>query len=222
MNLATLAFAGVITGAGALTTVPAQAGTVSYTANFGPALTDFTTDALTVAGFDTSLGTLVSVSLTLAGSVNVGLSITNHAASSATFTVSAGTVLSLINGVSTINGLAVHSDAIQQFSLAPEQSVSIGPLVQDMTATVSGSPLSAFTNGPVAFRATTLSEYRIDGDGNNLDAAINSTAAGSLTVAYTYRETVAASQPASVPEPASLALIGAGLTALGMFRRSKA
>lgn len=199
----------------------AHAAVVSKTVTFGPSLTDFTNSTLTVAPFDTTLGTLSAVNLTLGATANVSGTVTNTSALARSFTVSTNTVVTLSSMSGTnIDGLTVLLNATQAFTnLTPNTTANYGPFMPSKTTTVAGTPLSAFTAGRITLVASTNSSFAVDGAGGNSRTTLSSTASGVLTVAYTYTAFGSGSQPASVPEPASMALLGAGLLAAGVIRK---
>ena len=198
----------------------AHAAVVSKTVTFGPSLTDFTTSTLTVAPFDTTLGTL-SAEEFVDATANVSGTVTNTSALARSFNVSTNTVVTLSSMSGTnIDGLTVSLNATQAFTnLTPNTTANYGPFMPSKTTTVAGTPLSAFTAGPITLVASTNSSFAVDGAGGNSRTTLSSTASGVLTVAYTYTAFGSGSQPASVPEPASMVLLGAGLLAAGVIRK---
>lgn len=84
---------------------------------FGPSLTDLTNTTLTVAPFNTTLGQLTSIGLTLAASSNVTGTVTNTAAQANTFRISANTDVKLTSAPGTgIAGLTVSLGFAQDFT----------------------------------------------------------------------------------------------------------
>ena len=199
----------------------AQAAVQQQTVSFGPALTDFTTATLTVTPFDTSLGQLTSVSLGLSANSNVSGSVTNTGAQTNTFRISTSTAITLTSVTATgISGLTVSLGAVQDLvGLAPGATRLYEPAMMTGSKTGVGTPLSAFTAGPISFVASTSSLFVITGAGGNSRDTLATTAGGALVVTYTYDEFRGGEQPASIPEPASLAMLGAGLLCVGALRR---
>ena len=199
----------------------AHAAVLSQTVTFGPALTDFTTATLTVAPFDTTLGTLSAVNLSFGASANVSGTVTNTSALARSFSESTNTVVALNSMSGTnIGGLTLTLSTTQAFiNLASNATALYGPFTPSGSTQVAGTPLSAFTAGPITLTASTLSSFVINGAGGNSVTTLVSTASGALKVDYTYNAFNSGSQPASVPEPASMALLGAGLLAAGVMRK---
>lgn len=82
--------------------------------------------------------------------------------------------------------------------------------------------LAAFTGtGSFGLQLNTLSSQSTTGGGGNVAVNLNTYAGGAFGLVYDYTLTPVAS-PTTVPEPASMALLGAGLVSVGLLRRRKA
>lgn len=198
-----------------------QASAAAYSVNntFGPGKTDFTTTTLSLAAFDTTLGTLTSVLVALTATANVGGTVTNTSATAQNFKVTETTNVALSSGTASVNGVNVDLLSTQTYaSLAPGATANFGPFVPNASASNAGTPLSAFIGSPITFTASTLTGTTILGGGGNITNAIGTTASGTVTLTYTYTPTPAPT-PTTVPEPASMALLGMGLAGLGLIRR---
>ena len=174
--------------------------------------TDFTT-FVAASTFDSSLGTLASISISFTDSANMHGFVQNTSASAQKFTVTEDSKVSLSYGAST---LLTNDLTIQQSytNLGPTQSAQFAvsnPVGSAGPMTISSGPLfDAFLqpSSNVMLTFSTLTSTTVVGGGGNISTGIYSTAAATFTIDYLYTPF------ASVPEPSSLAMTLIGGMAL--------
>ena len=200
----------------------AQGATVSYTSSLDTTRTDIDT-SLSLTKFNTNLGTLQSVSITLSSTASTTITVTNSAASSSDGTVYTSVKFtlsdpSLFFGTSVkLTVLVPDSDGVS-YSLAPGGSV-VTPL-----QTASGSSsytfstaniLSEFSDavgGLISLGLNSVTKTTLTNTGGNTGATQITDANAVATVTYTYT-------PIAVPEPSALLMTFCGMGALTFIHR---
>ncbi len=211
----------------------AQADTVSF--NFAnPETPTEINQTGTLALFDSSLGTLNSVSISLDGSSTALIDLTNKISSTGPQRVRATSTVDLIFQ-SSITGLDAIlagilfpslTNATPSVTLNPGETASFGPLTASESYALTTADLAGITNsfaavGGGSFNISCISEsgFALTGGGGQIDSSQTTTAGCGAAIVYDYTPTPA--QPNPVPEPASMALIGLGALGLAAIRRRK-
>jgi hypothetical protein len=192
--------------------LPAQASTLGplpTTTPIAPTLTDWA-GTLEFPQFDPSLGTLISVELTISGAISTDITVANSATTGSDGTVKTECLFTVQDSGN--NLVAPQLDLLSpvfSYSLAPGGSISSGTLMKsgsDTQTYTSPVVLSEFTGlGSITLNASTFTQTLLANTGGNTAAGQVTTGSATGTVTYNFTP---------VPEPGSLAMLGGlGLTA---------
>jgi hypothetical protein len=196
----------------------ADAATITQTVTINPTITDWN-NSLMFQQFDSSLGTLQSVTIDLSAIYTTILTVTNNAASSSEGTATTQLQLTLTGG----NGVGLAIDQTFpspafSYSLAPGGSTTSGTFQTTATATgvySAAAILNDFTgSGSVTLPISTYTQAWLGNTGGVSSISQYTTAGLTGTATYTYAET-------NVPEPATLILMGVALLVIGLWRHMR-
>jgi hypothetical protein len=206
----------------------ASAATLSYSDSISLQSTNWGPLTLSLTQFDSSLGTLNSVTFTLSGNVEGSAGAESLDASPSTVTLDLGAAIE-----ADIAGLG--SSGVADITINPVNSQTIGLTAFDGTidfagtsgvdtGTVTGSDsnFATYASGLAPFIGGGTFDVDLSADGEfsgsgagNLVTRSNTSASASITVLYDYT-------PAVIPLPASALLLLGGLGGLAMVRRRSA
>lgn len=205
----------------------AQADVITQSDSYGYATTNWTHTLGTLNQFDSLLGTLNSITVTLYGAVNQTLSAENKGATADNLTPVAGGDIRFRQGGSTMlaqvlpttTGTAFAASAYDGVSdFGGTSGINFGTLSADGTTvvTLSGAALTAFigTGTLTGFDVRAAGNGRIDSDNGNLLSDIQTEAFAHIQLDYNYTRN-------AIPEPASMALVGLGMMGMMALRRRR-
>lgn len=211
--------------------VSAHAAVISFEAPLNLETTEIN-QSLSLNQFNSTLGTLDSISIELFGQAISTASITNNAAQSQLFgftstlnlLFSGGPLAELIQlplfATSTITG----ADPLGRIAIAAGATYALDPVdvSKSLMVGVTEANFGAFLgSGAITLNCESLVNNSNTGGGGNVSVTQATTAGCGAKVTYTYTESTPPTDPNPVPEPGSLALLGLGLMGLAGLRRKQ-
>lgn len=181
---------------------------------------------LEVPLFNSVVGALSGVAVTVVGIVHATGTATNNAASpeplsyskSSTITLSSTDLSQLVQSANAGGGLVVYSNIASFSSVMNGSTVNVGPLSGSTTKNFNyTSNLDQFERaggGSTGLSVATLTEDVLYTGGGNFSIDVTSDAEVNVRVTYTYTPV-----EQSAPEPASMFLLGTAVAGIGAFRR---
>lgn len=172
--------------------------------------------------FDTNLGTLNSVTLTLNGSMTTTLTALHTSSGPANGSITGSVDLLFSSNLGSLDlsavmlGLTATTGLIR--NLDPNTPLPVGPLTDTDTVvlTPTSSIFAVAGGGQFSISCESFSGIGASGFNGNAQATQSTTAGCGASIAYDYTPTTN-----KVPEPASMALVGLGMMGLAAIRRRK-
>ncbi len=214
MKLQKMVVIGAALSAGLVFVGMSNAGVVSQALDYGPGLSPVTnpfTQAMNFNQFQSSLGTLTSVTVQIGDTSSGSVQVTNNSTRSSDYSISLGEQLALKDPSSTILASFLDQSSPSSATIASGNSDTIN------TTATGSSPVDTLTSNLSQFIGSGQIGLLLSGSGVALvsgatpySASTNSTSDGVVTLDYNYSSASAAPLPGS----GALALIG-GVTLIG-------
>ena len=217
----------------AIGSTASQAATIMHMSSIPLSLTDFfNAEFDPIPQFDSPLGTLDSVDITLSASINsvmlldndaplavttTGITETNFFATILAADISLNVFLEAISELVTLEPDDSGNSDIPGDG-GPDETTLADLMASDSTSVTllaSAVDLSPFiNNGDVPADLTALAVFSVNGGGANVDLSIDTLAEGELEVTYNFTELEPGPTPMPIPEPSTVGFLAIGILAM--------